>query len=98
MRPFRAPKRINMPYAIIKVDSTPNPNAKKLIVEPAPDSIRSFFNADAAKDDPLGASLFEVVGITNVLIHTDFISICKSPESNWKSVLKSVEKALSNTP
>ena len=98
MRPIRAPKRINMPYTITKVESTPNPNARKLIVEPSPGAIRSFFNADAAQDDPLGSSLFEVAGITNVLIHTEFISICKAPDSNWKSLLKSVELALANTP
>ncbi len=87
-----------MPYAIVKIESTPNPNAKKLIVAPASESIRSYFKADDAKDDPLGASLFGVVGITNVLIHTEFISICKSSDANWKSLLKSVEQALASTP
>lgn len=83
-----------MPYTIIQVETTPNPNARKLIVDPSPGSIRSYFKAQDAQDDKLGKALFDIPQITNVLIHTEFISICIVPGSNWKSVLKAVERTL----
>ena len=85
-----------MPYTIIKVESTPNPNARKLLVEPSPGSIRSYFKADDAADDPLGCALFGVAGVTNVLIHTAFISICIAPGTNWKTVIRSIEQLLAD--
>mgnify|MGYP003629911703 FL=1 len=84
-----------MPYTITQVETTPNPNARKLIVDPSPGSIRSYFNSQDAQDDSLGRALFEIPQITNVLIHTQFISVCIKPGSSWKSVIKSVEKTLS---
>lgn len=94
--PMRAPKRANMPYTITRIETTPNPNARKLLVEPSPGTIRSFFKAEDAQDDPLGSALFSIVGVSNVLIHTKFISISKDPQSNWKSILKSAEQTLKN--
>lgn len=83
-----------MAYTITQVESTPNPNARKLIVDPSPGSIRSYFKSRDAQNDPLGRALFEIPQITNVLIHTEFISVCIKPGSSWKSVIKAVEKTL----
>tara|TARA_R110002072_G_scaffold42064_9_gene117856 strand:- start:153366 stop:153635 length:270 start_codon:yes stop_codon:yes gene_type:complete len=80
-----------MPYTIIRVESTPNPNARKLIVEPSPGSIRSYFKADDAQGDPLGRALFAIPQITNVLIHTGFISVCAKPGTRWKPLLSTIE-------
>ena len=87
-----------MPYTITKAETTPNPNARKLIVEPSPGAIRSYFKADDAQGDPLGEALFGVSGVTNVLIHTSFISICITPGKSWKPVIKSIERALADLP
>lgn len=83
-----------MPYTITRIETTPNPNARKLLVDPSPGAIRSFFKAADAQGDPLGSALFSIVGVTNVLIHTEFISISKDPHSDWKSILKAVEQTL----
>lgn len=74
----------------IRFEPTPNPNAIKCVVDPAsidlgpadPDlGIRSYFNADAARDadDPLAHALFAIPGVANLLIHTAFITVGKSP-------------------
>ncbi len=83
-----------MPYTITAIETTPNPAARKLIVSPAPGSIRSYFAADEARDDPLGRALFGVEGVTNVLIHTGFISVIAAPGTNWTSLAKRLRTAL----
>lgn len=87
-----------MPYIITRIETTPNPNARKLIVEPSPGEIRSYFTPDDAQGDQLGKALFEIPGITNVLIHTKFISVCVSPGTSWKSVIKALETTLTESP
>jgi len=83
-----------MPYIITAIETTPNPNARKLLVEPSPGAIRSYFKPSDAEGDPLGRALFAIPGITNVLIHTEFISVCTEPGSNWKSLSMSIEHTL----
>lgn len=84
-----------MPYRITSFESTPNPNALKCLVDPSPASVpRSYFNAEQAAGDPLAESLFEVEGVSNVLIHTAFVTICKRPDARWPAIKKGVERAL----
>lgn len=83
-----------MAYAITRIETTPNPLARKLIVSPAPGSIRSYFNARAAAGDALGEALFGVQGVTNVLIHTGFISVSVARGVSWASVRPKLEAAL----
>ncbi|HCT46537.1 MAG TPA: hypothetical protein DF699_15135 [Phycisphaerales bacterium] len=87
-----------MPYEIKQVETTPSPRARKLIVEPAPGSIRSFFKPDDAQGDPLGEALFGIEGVTNVLIHTAFISVSIAPDQNWKTMLPKLRAALKVAP
>ncbi|MCR9075339.1 MAG: NifU N-terminal domain-containing protein [bacterium] len=87
-----------MPFEITKIETTPNPRARKLIVDPAPGSIRSYFKADDAQGDPMGEALFRVAGVTNVLIHTGFISVCIGPEADWKPTIASIRAALREVP
>jgi len=85
-----------MSFTITAIETTPNPNARKLLVEPSPGSIRSFFKPEDARDDELGRALFAIPGITNVLIHTGFISVCAEPGSNWATLTKALKKTLVN--
>lgn len=87
-----------MPHKVLEFRDTPNPNAKKLLVDPPTGPIgsapRSFFRPEQAKGDPLGERLFLVPGVVNVLIHPDWITIGKSPEVSWDKVKGDVVKAL----
>ena len=87
-----------MPFEIKKVESTPNPRARKLIVTPEPGSIRSYFKADDAQHDPVGRPLFDIEGVTNVLIHTHFISVSLKDAGDWKSTLPKLREALKSVP
>ncbi len=87
-----------MPFEITKIESTPNPRARKLIVDPAPGAIRSFFKPDDAQDDPMGKPLFDIEGVTNVLIHTHFISVSLKDASAWTSTLPKLRNALRSVP
>ena len=84
-----------MPYRVTSFEPTPNPNAVKCLVEPSPaSSPRSYFNAGQAAQDSLARALFEVDGVTNVLIHSSFITVGKRPEAAWRAVRVGVERAL----
>ena len=87
-----------MPYRLVHAEPTPNPNALKLRLDPAPGRIVSCFNAEAAKGDPIANALFGVPGVTNVLVHTEFVSVCKSPDAKWKALKAGIERALANVP
>lgn len=84
-----------MPYRVTSFEPTPNPNALKLLVEPSPASTpRSYFNPAQAAADPLAKSLFQVEGVTNILIHAAFITVGKRPDAPWRAVRAGVERAL----
>ena len=84
-----------MPLSVTAFEPTPNPNAIKCLVSPATgDTIRSYFNAPAAAADPLGRALFAIPGVTNVLIHTGFITLCKTPDTPWPAIKSAVKRVL----
>jgi hypothetical protein len=84
-----------MPWRIREVQPTPNPNALKLVLDaPVSQQPISFFDASAASDHPLAARLFAIEGVSSLLLLGDFITINKRPESNWKTITRSVEAVL----
>ncbi len=86
-----------MKIEVLRIVSTPNPNARKFLVgTDSPMPIRSFFSPQQAQNDPLGSALFSIPGVTNVLIHTAFISINKSPDSKWSAIERAVKEVLAD--
>lgn len=84
-----------MPLSVTAFEPTPNPNAIKCLVSPAPtEAPRSYFRAEQAAGDPLAAALFAIPGVTNVLVHTSFITIGKTPAAAWPAIKVSVKKVL----
>lgn len=85
-----------MGYTVTQFQSTPNPNAVKCILDrPLPEPARSFRKAEEAAADPLGAALFSIPGITGVLLSGGWLTVNKSPDSDWPKIKKSVQDALS---
>ena len=70
-----------MPFKVIDIQPTPNPNAAKFILDsqiaPQP---TSFFNAEQAKDHPLASQLFAIPGVASLLLLGDFVTVNKRPE------------------
>ncbi len=86
-----------MAIEVIRIQRTPNPNARKFVTpSDSPMPIRSFFTEDQAIGDPLASALFSISGVTNILIHTHFICVNKSPDSQWATVERAVKAVLSD--
>ncbi|MEM0983894.1 MAG: NifU N-terminal domain-containing protein [Planctomycetota bacterium] len=86
-----------MSYTVRDFEQTPNVNAIKCLVEPAPTAApRSYFNAEQAAEagDGLAEALFGIEGVTNVLIHVAFITIGKRAEADWRPIRKAVKAVL----
>jgi hypothetical protein len=79
---------------ILTIEETPNPNARKFIVdEPAKQEL-SFFNAESAKGYELAEKLFAISGVTTLLFLNNFITVNKSSAAKWADVIKAVRVVL----
>lgn len=87
-----------MPYTIVEQHETPNPAARKFVLDrtiaPIANGPRSYFNQAAARSDPLARAIFEIAGVTNVLLLDNWITVCKLPTAPWKDIRSGVERAL----
>lgn len=81
---------------VIAVDMTPNPNAKKFVLDqPVAEGQRgSFFNAAQAAGTPLAEALFTIEGVAGVMWLNDFLTITKRPEANWTKITAAVKKTV----
>jgi hypothetical protein len=84
-----------MPFNVLDIQPTPNPNAAKFILDAQiVEQPTSFFNAEAAKDHPLATRLFQIPGVTSILMLGDFVTINKSAESKWSAISGRVKEVL----
>ncbi|MFG0305190.1 MAG: NifU N-terminal domain-containing protein [Phycisphaerales bacterium JB040] len=86
-----------MALRVVRIEPTPNPNAVKVVVQPAPaGGIRSYFNAGqaAGEADPLAHALFAIPGVTSLLIHETFVSVNKSPDAGWGPIKRAAERVI----
>lgn len=86
-----------MAFRILEVQSTPNPNARKFILDQSiSEQSTSFFDAASAKDHPVASVLFAVSGVSSLLLLGDFITVNKRPEAKWPVIEKSVRGILNS--
>jgi hypothetical protein len=87
-----------MPFVIREVLPTPNPNAMKFVLDQSiSQQPMSFLNAAAATDHPLAQRLFEITGVTSVLLLGDFVTINKSSSVRWPDIKRSVQQVLTSS-
>jgi hypothetical protein len=87
-----------MAYRVVRYQETPNPNALKVFLDhSAGPGIRSYFRAEEASGDPLGAALFAVPGVTNVLINGGWLTVNKADAASWREIKTGVEGVLEAT-
>ena len=85
-----------MGYRVIEIQPTPNPNALKFVLDrQVSQQPLSFFNAAAATDYPLAKRLFEIAGVSSLLLLGDFITINKSPGGDWDDIKGQARAVLS---
>ena len=88
-----------MGFTVAEIQPTPNPNAAKFVLDgTVSDQPASFFNAEAAKGHPLAERLFEVPGVSSLLLLGDFITVNKRPEANWADINRRVRRILADAP
>ena len=75
---------------------TPNPNTVKFLVNKQflESGSIDFSTADKTETSPLPKALFDIEGITGVMIGTNFVSITKSDEAGWETVLEPASKLI----
>ena len=84
-----------MGFKVVEIQPTPNPNAAKFVLDRSvSQQPMSFFNASAAVDHPLAKQLFEIEGVTSLLLLGDFITINKSPAADWDDIQRGAIVAL----
>ena len=74
---------------ISDIEETPNPNAVKFILkEPVTNgTVRQFSDADAAREDPLAKSLFDVGNVRSVFYIDRMITVEKEDLAEWDELL-----------
>lgn len=83
------------PLQVVSVEGTPNPNARKFVLDRvAFEAPAGFRSADAAAGHPLAARLFAVPGVCGVLLLGDFVTVSKTPEATWRAVAPAVRRTL----
>ncbi|MEO9969653.1 MAG: NifU family protein [Hyphomonadaceae bacterium] len=73
----------------IQTEPTPNPDTLKFLPGQQVAGTAGPFDypaLEAAGASPLARALFHVDGVTGVFLGSDFLSISKSPDSDWKHV------------
>ena len=85
-----------MPFRVLEVQSTPNPNAAKFVLDkPIAEQPTSFFNAGAAKGHALAEQLFAIPGVSSLLLLGDFVTVNKTADANWPPIRERVRQVLS---
>ena len=85
-----------MPFRVLEIQPTPNPNAAKFVLdkEIAPQPT-SFFSRDSAAGHPIASRLFAIPGVVSILLLGDFVTVNKSPSAKWDKITSAVETTLS---
>lgn len=72
----------------IQTEATPNPATLKFV--PGRDvlgaGVMDFPTAEAGKASPLAGALFDVSGVTGVMLGSDFLTVTKSDEARWEHI------------
>lgn len=82
---------------IRRYEPTPNPDALKCLLDtPISDRPRSFIGAEQAQDDPIAGPMFAGARLRAILINTDWMTINKEPDADWKDIKPIVERVLAS--
>ncbi len=76
---------------------TPNPNSIKITQRRGTfisSGLLAFASSEAAEAHPLARALFELRGVTNVLILPEFITVTKDATGDWRTLRTQIETAL----
>ncbi|MFT3706866.1 MAG: NifU family protein [Archangium sp.] len=81
----------------IQLEWTPNPSTLKYVVNTAllPRGAMNFTTRDVANEkSPLAVRLFDIKGVTGVMLGTNFVTVTKGDEGEWDELNDGVMLAL----
>ena len=80
----------------IAAEMTPNPNTLKFNINRtlAETGSLNYTDPQKAKGVPLPEKLFEIENVIGVMIGRDFVTVTKSPSSNWQPLVEPITKSL----
>lgn len=85
-----------MTVPVVQVLGTPNPNAAKFVLDS--DALgaasRTYFDVDAAADDPLATRLFAVAGVRALFMVDNFITVTKADAADWDSMVDAIRTTI----
>ena len=77
----------------VQISNTPNPNALKFTVGTDVGGPQTFV-AGKETDDPMGAALVAIDGVTSVFMTSDFVTLTKVPEASWETIAPAATQIL----
>lgn len=81
-----------------RIDQTPNPNAIKITLTKAifeGDKSYTYKKGDNP-DNPIVASLLTIDGVDNVFGYQDFVTVNKTFDADWETILPKIEEVFNN--
>jgi hypothetical protein len=77
-------------------EGTPNPNALKFTLDRAATDKRSetFRAGSDPESSPLGHRIFQIDGVTNVFLTSNFVSVNKEDGADWDDIVPEVVDAI----
>jgi hypothetical protein len=88
-----------MGYNVLEIQPTPNPNAAKFVLDrEITDRPVSFLTPAEGANHPIASQIFEISGVTSVLMLGDFVTINKAAGAAWKQITDRAKEILQKTP
>ena len=70
----------------VRTEPTPNPNAMKFSVgQPVGGPATHVAGSDT--DDPAASEILDLPGVVSVFMTADFVTVSKSPDGDWDSLI-----------
>ncbi|WLD94878.1 NifU N-terminal domain-containing protein [Alkalihalobacillus sp. AL-G] len=78
------------------IDPTPNPNALKFSASQAIFEGRLSYRTGDNPDDVVASALLNIDGVESIFGFQDFITINKTPDSDWDTIVPHVQEVFEN--
>jgi hypothetical protein len=72
---------------------TPNPNAMKFTLDVKLPATMNFANAAAAEGNAFASAVFRVPGVASVFGVNDFVTVTRTPGTEWDTIIEGVKAA-----
>ncbi len=77
----------------VRIEPTPNPNAMKFSVgQPVGGPVT--ITDPGQSDDTMVKGIFELGGVQQIFMTSDFISVTKLPDANWNDLMDPIQAAI----